>query len=560
MDPRCSGQDVLRCSVCRTAVTFMFCNTCQIYLCKDCVEKHFETDTVHNVVPLRQFLYKTNYPKCVDHPIKQCEFYCEQCDIPVCALGLSLGKHKLHKTEDILNTFIRKKELVQKDLQELEKCIHPKYQEAATNIPLLRADASRHSLKLTLALNKQRENFHIEIDKIFHKMQSEINVMDVQHLAAIAKQEEAINCTIKELSKTILVLKEILDSKDICVVSKYKSRNGEFRKLPPKLKVSLPNFKSQMVNREKILEQFGSLTPLSIESEQESYTLQSPEEAETQEAESPSLDGALLEFPRIITEMDTGYKSLSNVSCLSDEEIWTGGDDKIMKLFNLQGELVKVVQTKSENEPKDIAVTSNGDLVYIDSKESSIYIVNKTTVLPLITLRGWRPLNVCSSTSGDLLVTMISEDEEETKVVRYSGSTEKQSIQWDDQGFPLYSANPSKFLSENRNLDICVADRFACAIVVVNVDGEFRFKYEGAPSLSVRKFTPRGIATDGEGLILTTDFTNHCIHVLDQDGHFLRYIDNCQLQTPWGICVDSSDNLFVVERKTSKVKKIQYYK
>ncbi|XP_078320216.1 uncharacterized protein LOC111113967 [Crassostrea virginica] len=334
-------------------------------------------------------------------------------------------------------------------------------------------------------------------------MQLEINVMDAQHLAAIAKQEEAINCTIKELSKTILVLKEIFDSKDICAVSKYKSRNGKLRKLPPKLKVSLPNFKSQMVNREKILEQFGSLTPLSIESEQESYTLQSPEEAETQEAESPSLDGALLEFPRIITEIDTGYKSLFNVSCLSDEEIWTGGDDKIMKLLTYKGNC---------------------------------------------------------STSGDLLVTMISEDEEETKVVRYSGSTEKQSIQWDDQGFPLYSADASKFLSENRNLDICVADRFACAIVVVNVDGEFRFKYEGAPSLSMRKFTPRGIATDGEGLILTADFTNHCIHVLDQDGHFLRYIDNCELQTPWGICVDSSDNLFVAERKTSKVKKIQYYK
>ena len=49
------------------------------------------------------------------------------------------SEHKQHEKEDILNLFETKKELMQKDLQVLKKSIYPKYQEAATNIPVQRA-------------------------------------------------------------------------------------------------------------------------------------------------------------------------------------------------------------------------------------------------------------------------------------------------------------------------------------------------------------------------------------------------------------------------------------
>ncbi|XP_062616816.1 uncharacterized protein LOC134278520 [Saccostrea cucullata] len=176
----------------------------------------------------------------------------------------------------------------------------------------------------------------------------------------------------------------------------------------------------------------------------------------------------LLDEPEIITTIDTGY-NLYSVTCINDDEIWTLGFDNSMKLYNLQGKLLKSIQTKSGNEPRDIAVTRSGDLVYTDPNTRTVNKVKITQIQEMIRLQGWKPYYVCSTSSGDLLVTMVSDDKQ-SKVVCYSGSTEKQTIQFDSEGKPLYSSGYvySKYISENKNMDICVADLGSSAVVVVN--------------------------------------------------------------------------------------------
>ncbi|XP_055999070.1 E3 ubiquitin-protein ligase Midline-1-like [Ostrea edulis] len=549
MHPRRSAQEVLLCDLCETVPLQSHCELCNINLCGNCAVKHLsDSSKRHNVVPFLQRKSTPNYPKCPDHADKHCEIYCEKCGVPVCSTCALFGKHKGHDVSDILEKFSAKTESLQKDLEELETRIYPRYKEMASNVETEKAELETKYEKLTTDADEQGEILHREITAIVNRQKSAIAEMKTKHLDALNKNTEEITQKMAELKQIMSDLKSILKSNDVSLTSTYKSRNSELRTLPPTVRVTLPSFSPQKINKDQLNEMFGSLSPLSINTEH-GDTMKSAEAVS-----SPPVK-PLLDEPRVTATINTGYNSLYSVSCLSEDQVWTRGKNKTMNLLNLQSELLTSIQTKSGNAPTDIAVTRDGDLVYTDY-DNTVNLIKNKQIQTVITLQGWRPRSVCCTADNDLLVTMDSDDRKQSKVVRYSGSTEKQSIQFDDQGRPLYSSGLFyKYLSENRNLDICVADYRA--VVVVNQSGKLRFRYTGHPSNTKQSFKPYGITTDSQSHILTADWYNNRIHILDQDGQFLRYI-HCDLESPLGLCVDIRDNLFVAECLTAKVKKIQY--
>nr|XP_011455462.2 uncharacterized protein LOC105347907 [Crassostrea gigas] len=555
MDPHNSAQDVHRCDLCETAIVHSYCDFCHVNLCIPCIGKHISDGyDKHKIVSFKERRSTLIYPKCETHPQKMCELQCKDCNnISICSFCTASEQHRGHIFVQISTVYKVQKETIEKDTEELVNTLSPTYEEIARDLENQLANLDGGYEKLTSAMSKQGEQWHREIDIVINKMKTEISEIKVKHRDILQKHLNEIKQIQSLIKQTLRAINEIEKSTEVSPTIAYSSKIREFSKLPPKLQVSLPTFIPKPIDREELYSLYGHITPLSTATKENVYSL----------IQSKTSVREVLDEPEIVTTIQTGYETLRNVTCLNDGSIWTSGKTNNIKCFNMKGSLLQTVKQKSGKFPNDIAVDSDGDLLYTNGTSRTVNkVIKNGQSEELIRLQGWKPYNLCVTSTGLLLVTMFSVDETQCKVVRYSGSTEKQAIQFDDEGKPLYSGNKKiKYITENRNHDICVADCCAGAVVVVNQDGKLRWRYTGHPSGTKNKlFKPYGITTDSQSRILTADSYNHCIHILDQNGQFLRYIDNCGLKDPYDLCVDNNDNLFVCEYSTGNVKKIKYLK
>ena len=265
--------------------------------------------------------------------------------------------------------------------------------------------------------------------------------------------------------------------------------------------------------------------------------------------------------PWVVDTYETGYTYTYKLACArSTNQIFVCGNNKVIKQMTSEGKFVEKSSTESGNQPFDLALTSDAQLMYSDHNGKCVNIVrNNGKIENLIKLQKWFPMALCTTAANDLLVTMESEDLAMCKVVRYAGSTVKQEIQFNVKGDKLYCR--ADFINENKNLDVVVSDLGARRIVVVDKYGIFRFNYTGnLQSNRYKSFGCSGVTTTSKCHIIVADEYNDVLHVIDQNGQFLTYIDNCHVQRPGGLCSDTEDALYVTEPVANRLKKIKLYR
>lgn len=187
-------------------------------------------------------------------------------------------------------------------------------------------------------------------------------------------------------------------------------------------------------------------------------------------------------------------------------------------------------------------VTKDGDLIYADERNNVITMITLSyKITEFIKTGNWRPFSIHSSPiNEDILVGM--KKDEEVRVTRYSkAGKEKQNIQRNNKGHKVFGF--PYYITENANGDICTSDLNRHAVVVVTASGKQRFSYANPGS----GFVPRGLCTDVLGHILVCDYGSKTVHMLDQNGQFMRILltKHQGVDHPCCVCVDAEYNLYI---------------
>lgn len=546
MDPRTSLQDVCRCELCDENMVDMLCVVCPRKLCKSCVGNHLDDDpNNHTLVKFQDRNTTLVLPTCPTHSSERCKNYCQECDGAVCSSCIPSHSHKKHTFLKISEVFEKRKEKINLDTKELDEMVLPSYTRIVQKEESDAAKLEEDYKSLKQSIENQRTEWHDEIDKIVNILQDETDKMRDTQLKALKKHLQQVKDLRIEIQEAIKSNKDMLHSRNVTETLSYKSRNSALKLLPKKLELSTPKFIFQPINKDLIAKMFGVVLGFSISEHTKGY------EKNTQtilEKQRPFLDK-----PEIQSVLETKIKCPDKIAYHSYGYLWISGNEGFLKLFlcaafQPESRLARLAfkHVNLSKGPTDIAVTRTDDLIYGIKLENTVFKLTKDKAEELINLHDWKLLSLCITAFGELLVCMTDERKYRCRVVRFNQDSEiRQIIQYDHRGDSLYTPGMlSKYIEENKNGDICLADCDAGEVVVTDKAGKFRFRYAGISSQKNDQFCPVGIATDSMAHILISDSLQ--VHIVDRNGQFLRFLD-IVCSNPMRLALDEGDNLFIAD-------------
>lgn len=116
--------------------------------------------------------------------------------------------------------------------------------------------------KVVRAIERHGEIKYSKIKSTVNKLKRKVDTLRNQQVQTLQQQIVEINGKISSIGEEVNNSKNVLDSQSLFVVSSYVSKCSEFKKLPQRLKVEVPNFKRRMIPQKEQKAMFGSFSVL----------------------------------------------------------------------------------------------------------------------------------------------------------------------------------------------------------------------------------------------------------------------------------------------------------
>lgn len=539
----------LQCGLCNQPF-HRFCNTCQLCLCEDCIGKHVRSLPLrhHDIVPYIHRREQNVCPRCIRHPYQTFEAYCQHCDVPICIECLAGSQHETH---EFINVGEMRK-LIKKETEEITNLIY-KNGTAKFEVNRKILQFNSHFFDLLGKVEYHRKQWYLEVNSIFDNLESLIKSQKDQHLKELVSCKLKLNNQIKFMVQTVKKNKDILRTNNLFHIKNYKSNVADLRKSmqipdPPQMLANTKYKRERCIKFEKYRASLKQTPMPRLDPANEVQRLQVKE---------------LLSIPKVLTNVPLKGEKPRRLACTSLDRVWMCGNGKLIKCVDINGSVRSAVKSTCLDFPGDIAINRQGELLYTDAAHRTVNIVRqgKTETL-IVTPELWHPQGLCCTTSGDVLLSMFTSTIRPFIIARYEGKRLAQIIKRGERSCPIFQTGKHALIvTENTNGDVVTSDQNADKVVVVSKSGKVRFRYNSKPAGGEK---PGHVVTDSAGHIIVADSNNTCLHILNQDGLQMNYVDYSEthyIYTLRGLSLDGMDRLWLglnTSTEHSKLKIIQY--
>ncbi|XP_078337273.1 uncharacterized protein LOC111132076 [Crassostrea virginica] len=550
------AQDVLRCDVCsetewEKSPAEVHCSTCHTNICGPCVAKHMASNDSfkHDIVLLHSANTDVDLPNCPSHSTVKCELFCKQCIVPICLKCLS-SNHNCHPVEEITELCVTIRAKIQKNTEKLKTELIPKFKNFAASEEGKTKQLTQAYEIFKSSIEDYGKKIHRAVDAVITKYKAKAQLMSETDAQILQQQREDIKRFLSEIKKEAAQNKLLEKSRNVTELLAYKEKTRD----APILKNIIPpvfKFLPDALIESSIFGYFPNSQVVVAQGEPSWKTIINP----------VSIDVTCYTH-------QMPYKQLYRIASTKLLGLWTIGSENIVRLINtMNGSIVKSITTPMNlidictNDSENLYVCDDKTIYKKDSGlnfKRCFSAPDSWSVKALAISRVTIPETDVTSGIPLNLLMVLTEGTRQCKVVCLTNSlSPMREFQYDSNRRNLYNPNRSDFyLAENRNGDICVSD--TTALVVIDKLGKFRSRYHGQYTFR-ELFTPRGVTTDHRGNILLADFGKKCIHLLDQNVYFVRYITGGgSLDRIIDVSCDDNEGVLVAESDTGKIKYIRY--
>lgn len=433
---------------------------------------------------------------------------------------------------------------IKKETEEIDAILLFRFKSSVDKIKKKISEVTKAYTKKNQEIEKLRKVWHQEVDNIFDKSSDLMKAFKMKSLDSLTIKLSQLQGLILDLSTIVKTNKEILNAKNSTNFINFNSNLSKYREISTHIDVKNPPLFTETVQGKK----------LSIEIDKYMANLSHTSHSVTEVPVSSTT--MLLNEARVIDSISVDYKPLSKVVCIGKDEAWICGWKKRITRVDIHGSIQETITCRKNL--VDISMTKQGELIFIENESKAIQVVSKGTIEDLIiTPNDYWAKGLCCTRSGDILVNLHNLGR--NKIVCYKDNIITKEIDKDKHGNPIFrDGHYSLDMAENNNGDICVTDRNAKIVIVLNLTGCVRFRYDCMDAERIKPFHPRCILTDIMNQIIVTDSNNDCLHILDQNGSFLKCVDHCELEKPGGLSMDSQGRLWVAQFFSRKIKVTPY--